>query len=80
MRRAKLFIIAGDLFDTTRVTKRVKDEVIAVIKNARDMDFLYLPGNHEQNTLLDGTVEINEDIWYWYIDGRCCETYEEVEE
>ena len=30
--------------------------------------------------LLDGTVEINEDIWYWLIDGRCYETTEEVEE
>ena len=30
--------------------------------------------------LLDGTLVINEDIWYWYITGRCCETDEEVEE
>lgn len=28
--------------------------------------------------LLDGTLDINEDIWYWYIDGRCYETSEEV--
>ena len=28
--------------------------------------------------LLDGTVEINEEIWYWCINGRCYETYEEV--
>ena len=30
--------------------------------------------------LLDGAIEIDESIWYWYIDGRCYETYEEVEE
>ena len=30
--------------------------------------------------LLDGAIEINEDIWYWLIDGRCYETTEEVEE
>lgn len=30
--------------------------------------------------LLDGTIEITEYIWYWYIDGRCYETYEDVEE
>lgn len=24
--------------------------------------------------LLDGTVEINEGIWYWLIKGRCYET------
>ena len=28
--------------------------------------------------LLDGTLEINEEIWYWYINGRCFETDEEV--
>ena len=28
--------------------------------------------------LLDGSVDIDEDIWYWYIDGRCYETYETV--
>ena len=30
--------------------------------------------------LLDGAIEIDEYIWYWYIDGRSYETYEEVEE
>ena len=30
--------------------------------------------------LLDGSIEINEDIWYWLIGDRCYETYEEVEE
>ena len=28
--------------------------------------------------LIDGTLEINEDIWYWYIDGRCYETDQRV--
>ena len=28
--------------------------------------------------LIDGTLEINETIWYWYIDGRCYETEETV--
>ena len=26
--------------------------------------------------LLDGSIDIDEDIWYWYIDGRCYETEE----
>ena len=29
--------------------------------------------------LLDGAMEINEDIWYWLIDGRCYETTEQTE-
>ena len=28
--------------------------------------------------LIDGSLEINENIWYWYIDGRCYETFEKV--
>jgi hypothetical protein len=28
--------------------------------------------------LVDGTLEVDEDIWYWYIDGRCFETNEKV--
>jgi len=28
--------------------------------------------------LLDGTIEINEDIWYLYENGRCYETNKEV--
>jgi len=29
--------------------------------------------------LVDGTLDIDEDIWYWYIDGRCFETDEKVD-
>lgn len=29
--------------------------------------------------LLNGAVEPNEDIWYWLINGRLYETYEDVE-
>jgi hypothetical protein len=28
--------------------------------------------------LLDGTIEPNEYIWYWLIDGRCYETTEQA--
>ena len=27
--------------------------------------------------LIDGSVEPDEYMWYWLIDGRCCETYSE---
>lgn len=28
--------------------------------------------------ILDGSVEVNEDIWYWLINGRVYETHNEV--
>ncbi len=45
----RLFIISGDLFDSERVTKRGKDRVLAAIERHPDIDFLYLPGNHERD-------------------------------
>ena len=29
--------------------------------------------------LLDGSIDIDENIWYWYINGRCYETEETTE-
>ena len=44
-------IIAGDLFDSDRITKRELDSVLSVIKGAPDIKFFYLPGNHERDVL-----------------------------
>ena len=48
---ARLFIIAGDLFDTQKLSTRNIDRVIDVIAGHPHIDFLYLPGNHEKNAL-----------------------------
>lgn len=62
MRGVRIFIIAGDLFDTERVGRGVKESVISVIRRASSIDFLYLPGNHERLALFDGSVEIPENL------------------
>ena len=59
---AKIFIIAGDLFDTERVTRSIKEAVVSVISRAPSIDFLYLPGNHERLALFDGSVDIPENL------------------
>ena len=51
-------IIAGDLFDSERITKRDLDSVISVILGAPDIEFFYLPGNHERGVLADNAVGI----------------------
>lgn len=62
LREAEIFIIAGDLFDTERVTRGTKEAVISAIERASNIDFLYLPGNHERLTLFDGSVAIPRNL------------------
>ena len=40
-------LLAGDLFDTGRVLKKTADFVLDTIAHARDVDFYYLRGNHD---------------------------------
>ena len=40
-------IIAGDLFDGERVRSRTVDEILAAMERTPEVDYLYLPGNHD---------------------------------
>ena len=72
LRSARLFIIAGDLFDSKGVSRKMKEEILSVIRRERDIDFLYLPGNHEGDVLLDGSVDLPDNLkvfgeeWTYY--------------
>ena len=45
-------IIAGDLFDSERVSRKAKIMVLDTILTARDLTFFYLIGNHEGDALI----------------------------
>ena len=49
----KAVIIAGDAFDTARVTKKTAGRFIQAVSDAKDIDFLYLAGNHDVEFLSD---------------------------
>ena len=49
---AEAVIIAGDLFDSTRVTAKMLDSVLSVFERCPELIFFYLPGNHERDVLL----------------------------
>ncbi len=73
-----IFIIAGDLFDTARITKRATDKVANIIEGHPEIDFLYLPGNHERDGFIAKLVHIpenlkvfSEDWTYYRYDGVC---------
>lgn len=53
--QVQIVLIAGDLFDTGRVSRQTIGFVLDTIRSAAEVDFLYLRGNHdEQVPLFDG--------------------------
>lgn len=50
---AEVFIIAGDMFDNERYTKRAAERVAGIISNHPEITFLYLIGNHEAKSFID---------------------------
>ena len=77
------YIIAGDLFDTEKVTRSTIENLMAIIARVPQLTFFYLFGNHEKSMLIDSGVEIpknlkifNDEWTYFRIDdvtiaGRC---------
>ena len=63
-------IIAGDLFDSQRVTARTAGFVLDQIRNAPEVDFLYLRGNHDvsgmENRELPGNLKTFGPEWIYY--------------
>lgn len=60
--RVRAFIIAGDLFDSERITKSTAERVLGAMARYPYLDFLYLPGNHEKNALMECGVELPENL------------------
>ena len=80
---ASAMIIAGDMFDSEKTTKKDIDSALAIIERAEGMTFFYLPGNHERNLLrecgeaLPKNLLIFESEWTYFnfgnitVAGRC---------
>ncbi len=45
-------LIAGDMFDTSRVTIKTRNRVLRSIEMASNVDFLYLSGNHDDDNFI----------------------------
>lgn len=46
-------IIAGDAFDTARVSKKTAERFVTAVSSAKNTDFLYLSGNHDAEFLTE---------------------------
>ncbi|MBO5945821.1 MAG: metallophosphoesterase [Clostridia bacterium] len=69
---ASAVIIAGDLFDTEKVTRTTLESLISLIKSTPDITYFYLFGNHEGATLCDSglilpnNLKIFDKDWTYY--------------
>jgi len=65
-------IIAGDLFDQSRVSRAASNTVLAAINRNSSMDFYYLKGNHDKNDFLSddrplpSNLHLFNDDWTYY--------------
>lgn len=69
---ARVFLIAGDLFDKRHVTKRTQNMVKETILRFPFMDFLYVKGNHDEENFLEeweerpDNLKLFGDDWTYY--------------
>lgn len=68
----KVIMIVGDMFDERRVSERIVELVKGAIYEAEDIDFLYLRGNHDENSDVLcklkqlNNVKLFSDKWIYY--------------
>lgn len=55
-------IIAGDMFDTARVTLKTRGRIIQAISKNSGVDFLYLSGNHDEDNFIDEIEVLPENL------------------
>lgn len=69
---ARLIIVAGDLFDTETPSRVTVEDMLVTVATHRDVDFLYLSGNHEGSALSRSNVKLPENLklfdtgWTYY--------------
>ncbi len=51
--KANAILIAGDLFDTNKVSALARNTILSEIKNHPEIDFYYERGNHDANNFLN---------------------------
>lgn len=60
---AQAVIIAGDLFDRSKVSAAAKNAVLAAIRKNPQIGFYYLKGNHDKSDFLSGEEDIPSNLY-----------------
>lgn len=71
-------IVAGDMFDTAKVTTKTRNAVLHAIANNPNVDFLYLSGNHDEDNFISSLEVVPENLklfgdkWTCFCYGNVC--------
>ena len=71
----KIMIIAGDLFDSDKITKTARKRTLSLIADHSELSFFYLPGNHEEDGLIRGEDALPQNLflfgeeWSYFASG-----------
>ena len=60
--KVRVVLIAGDLFDGERVTRRTVESVLDAMRCTPQIDYLYVSGNHDDQTNAFADQEIPENF------------------
>ena len=55
-------IIAGDMFDTGKVTIKTQARVLSAISKCENVDFLYLSGNHDEDNFIASCEKLPKNL------------------
>jgi DNA repair exonuclease SbcCD nuclease subunit len=58
----KAILIAGDMFDTKRISATTRNTVLHTIEGNPDITFYYLKGNHDQDSFLAELEKVPENL------------------
>ncbi len=70
--QVEAILIAGDLFDTARVSAGVRHSVEGAIRKHPDITFYLLRGNHSAAGFLDGLAEMPENLQLFDTEWTSC--------
>lgn len=75
--KVEIIMIAGDMFDDVKKSMRVKTKkyILELIRKNKEIDFLYLKGNHDMNDFLENeeipeNLKLFEEEWKSYRYGN----------
>lgn len=54
-----VIIIAGDMFDSARVSSKSRDRIFNTINSHKNIDFIYLSGNHDEENIISQAQKID---------------------